>query len=138
MHYGELRVNVFHRVNLAQKVFSKEMINVTKAFKTRLVILLPVLIFVIGACVTAFVVFAEDYHTIRIEYKYTNDSIAHDPYVAILAENTEVDLTVTNPIIPGYKPVTSLDESEAESASTKSVSNMTKKEIYSFVLTVKS
>ena len=90
----------------------------TKAFKTRLVILLSVLIFVIGACVTAFVVFAEDYYTIRIEYKYTNDSIAHDPYVAILAENTEVDLTVTNPIIPGYKPVTSLDESEAESAST--------------------
>lgn len=61
---------------------------------------------------------ATDYFTIRVEYRFSDGSVAHDPYVAVLPGESEVDLTVKNPIIPGYKPVDSLDPGASEAAQT--------------------
>ena len=49
--------------------------------------------------------FAANYFTVKIEYKFSDGSDAHDPYVAVLPTGSDVDLTVKNPILPGYKPV---------------------------------
>ena len=72
---------------------------------------------VLGTVFATRVSFAEDFFTIRIEYKYQNDNIAHDPYVAVLRGGENLDVEVTNPVIPGYKPKSSA-ESTAEDAQT--------------------
>lgn len=62
--------------------------------------------------------YATDYFTIRVEYRFSDGTVAHDPYVAVLPKESEVDLTVKNPIIPGYKPVDSLETSANEATQT--------------------
>ncbi|MBQ5398287.1 MAG: leucine-rich repeat protein [Ruminococcus sp.] len=76
------------------------------------------IVFIVGICISAVITYADAYYTIRLEYKYSDGSIAHDPYVAVFPENEEVNVTVSNPIIPGYKPMDSLDENAVESETT--------------------
>ena len=58
----------------------------------------------VAVSLTTLVSYADAYHTVRVEYRFIDDSVAHDPYVAVLAEGSDVDITVTNPALPGYKP----------------------------------
>ena len=74
-------------------------------------------VLIVGTVASTVVCLANDYCTIRVDYKYSDGSVAHDPYVAVLTYGDEVNLSVKNPIIPGYKPVDSL-EAQAESAAT--------------------
>ena len=74
-------------------------------------------VLIVGTVASPVVCLANDYCTIRVDYKYSDGSVAHDPYVAVLTYGDEVNLSVKNPIIPGYKPVDSL-EAQAESAAT--------------------
>ena len=52
---------------------------------------------------------AASYYTLRVEYLYADGCDAHDAYVAVYSAGEDVDLTVTNPIIPGYKPYTAVE-----------------------------
>ena len=58
----------------------------------------------VAVSLATFVSFAETYFTVRVEYRFVDDSVAHDPYVAVLAEGKDVHITVNNPALPGYKP----------------------------------
>ncbi len=58
----------------------------------------------VAVSLATFVSFAETYFTVRVEYRFVDDSVAHDPYVAVLEEGEDVYITVNNPALPGYKP----------------------------------
>ncbi len=90
----------------------------TNKIKTRASVFIAMIVFIVGICISAVITYADAYYTIRLEYKYSDGSIAHDPYVAVFPENEEVNVTVSNPIIPGYKPMDSLDENAVESETT--------------------
>ena len=66
-----------------------------------------ILLLIITAAVslTILVGNADTYYTVRVEYRFVDDSTAYDTYVAVLAEGTDVDITVTNPALPGYTPM---------------------------------
>ena len=49
---------------------------------------------------------AVTYYTVRVNYLYTDGTHAHDPYIATFPAGGEVDVTVTNPTINGYDPMT--------------------------------
>lgn len=49
---------------------------------------------------------AVTYYTVRVNYLYTDGTHAHDPYIATFPARGEVDVTVTNPTINGYDPMT--------------------------------
>ena len=54
---------------------------------------------------------ADSYYTIRINYVFADGTPAHDPYVATYEESTDsLDLTVTNPSIDGYVPMTAVTD----------------------------
>lgn len=69
---------------------------------------------VLGTVFATRVSFAEDFYSIKIEYKYSNGTNAHDPYVAVLRGGESLDVEVTNPVIPGYKPMSSTDSTAQE------------------------
>ena len=50
----------------------------------------------VAVSLATFVSFAETYFTVRVEYRFVDDSVAHDPYVAVLAEGEDVHITVNN------------------------------------------
>ena len=60
---------------------------------------------------------AVSYYTIRINYVFKDGTPAHDPYVATYPEGASIDLTVTNPAIDGFVPMTS-DEGGVSAATT--------------------
>ena len=49
---------------------------------------------------------AVTYYTVRVNYLYTDGTHAHDPYIATFPAGGAVDVTVTNPTINGYDPMT--------------------------------
>ena len=49
---------------------------------------------------------AEVFYSIRINYVFSDGTPAHDAYVATYREGAAVDLTVTNPQISGFMPMT--------------------------------
>ena len=68
-------------------------------------------IFLLGAVAACVVVNATTYHTVRINYLFADGTHAHDPYIATFTDGEPVDVTVTNPTINGYDPMT-LDDGE--------------------------
>lgn len=78
----------------------------TKKSQKKLFILVMMIVFIAGICLTAFIANADTYYTIRIDYKYKDGSPAHDSYIAVYPANEEIDLTVTNPKIDGFAPMT--------------------------------
>ncbi len=58
--------------------------------------------------------FADTYYTICVEYQFSDGTHAYDPYKAVYASGSDIDVQITNPVIPGYKPVSSLDEGAPE------------------------
>lgn len=75
--------------------------------RTLLCLMLLLMLFV-SVVLTALVSNAVTYYTLRIDYLFTDGSKAHDPYVAVLAAGTDVDIEVTNPALPGYKAASSV------------------------------
>ena len=69
-----------------------------------LIIFTAVLLFA-GALVTMIVGSAEEYCTVRIDYLFQNGDKAYDSYIAVFNMNADVNVTITNPTISGYKPV---------------------------------
>ncbi|MBQ7744534.1 MAG: InlB B-repeat-containing protein [Ruminococcus sp.] len=63
-------------------------------------------IFLLGAVAACVVVNATTYHTVRINYLFADGTHAHDPYIATFTDGEPVDVTVTNPTINGYDPMT--------------------------------
>ena len=63
---------------------------------------------------------AVSYYTIRINYVFKDGTPAHDPYVATYPEGASIDLTVTNPAIDGFVPMTS-DEGGVSAATTATI-----------------
>ena len=49
---------------------------------------------------------AVTYYTVRVNYLYTDGTHAHDPYIATFPAGGAVNVTVTNPTINGYDPMT--------------------------------
>lgn len=78
--------------------------------KKAVVILFAMIALVVAAGISASVSFADTYYTISVEYKFTDGSPAYDPYKAVYAKGSDIDVQITNPIIPGYKAMDSLDE----------------------------
>lgn len=83
--------------------------------KKAVVILFAMIALVVAVGISATVSFADTYYTISVEYKFTDGSPAYDPYKAVYAKGSDIDVQITNPIIPGYKAVMSLDDN-AENA----------------------
>ena len=73
--------------------------------KTTRIISTVVLVMMIIA-VSVLIGSAESYHTIRINYYYVDGTPAHDPYIATYPAGDPVDITVTNPKIYGFDPMT--------------------------------
>ena len=77
-------------------------------FLKRIVLFIMMLTMLAAVAAVAVVnIEAEAYYTVRVDYKYDDGSNAHDSYVAVYPAGEDVDVTVTNPSIPGFKPVTS-------------------------------
>lgn len=55
---------------------------------------------------SAYYVNAVSYHTVRVNYLYADGSHAHDPYIATFPSGDPVNVTVSNPTIDGYDPMT--------------------------------
>ncbi len=91
-----------------------------KHVKSAALTILTLILLSAGALVTMIVGYAEEYCTVRIDYLFQNGEKAYDSYIAVFEkdEEKEVDVTVTNPTISGYKPVDSLNEAEAQPAPT--------------------
>ena len=70
----------------------------------------------VAALVSIIVVNASEHCTIRVEYQFKNGESAYDSYIAVVEKGQPVDIEITNPSLPGYKPVDSLDESTARPA----------------------
>lgn len=83
--------------------------------KKAVILLFAVIALVAVAGISATISFADTYYTISVEYKFSDDSPAYDSYKAVYAQGSNIDIQITNPIIPGYKAVMSLDDN-AENA----------------------
>ena len=92
----------------------------TTGLKRTTMLFLTMIMIIVGAAVTAVVTYADTFYTIKVEYHFENGDNAHDPYVAVLREGEDLDVEVTNPVIPGYKAMTSPDD-DAEEARTTSL-----------------
>ncbi len=73
--------------------------------KTKLFIALLIVCMLFAIAASA-VVYAVSYHTIRINYVFADGTRAHDPYIATFTAGEPVNVTVTNPDISGYDPMT--------------------------------
>lgn len=89
-------------------------IYVRGAKKIALIIMIAVLLAAIGTIMGS----ADVFYDIRIEYVFKDGTPAHDAYVATYREGEAVDLTVTNPKISGFTPMTAVEG--GVSAETKS------------------
>lgn len=81
-----------------------------KHIKPTALVILTLVMLIAGAMVTMIVGYASDYFTYTFYYQYEDGTTAHDPYIAVFTKNSEMDLTVKNPIIQGYQPYDSMDE----------------------------
>ena len=92
----------------------------SKAFTRSIFCFAILALMAVTASLTMMVTYADDdFYTVRIEYLFKDSSKAHDAYVAVVPKGTDVDIAVTNPIIPGYKPVESLEDDAAAAYSTR-------------------
>lgn len=87
-----------------------------KHVKSAALTILTLILLSAGALVTMIVGSAEEYCTVRIDYLFQNGDKAYDSYIAVFNMHADVDVTITNPTISGYKPVDSLNEAEAQPA----------------------
>lgn len=78
-------------------------------FKKTIIILIAVISLVLVAGISSVVSFADEYYTVSVEYRFEDESFAYDPYKAIYAKGSDIDVQITNPVIPGYKAVESKD-----------------------------
>jgi len=78
------------------------------------IIWLLLAVMIVFAGVSSMLSFAETYYTISVEYKFSDGTHAYDPYKAVYATGSDIDVSITNPVIPGYKPVSSLEEDAEE------------------------
>ena len=90
----------------------------SRLMKRTLVSLFVLLFFAVASTLTLMIAHADEYYTVRIDYVFENGTIAHDPYVAVYPTGADIDVTVTNPALPGYRPVRSLEESAATELTT--------------------
>lgn len=77
--------------------------------KIALIAMMAVLVISIVLMATV-IVGADTYYTLRINYVFEDGTPAHDPYVATYPANGSVNLTVTNPEISGYTPMTAAED----------------------------
>lgn len=84
--------------------------NSLKMPRKRIITMLSLIIMMSILCDSfAIIGNAVSYYTIRINYVFKNGTPAHDAYVATYPEGANIDLTVTNPAIDGFVPMTSVD-----------------------------
>ena len=82
-------------------------------FKKLFFVLVMLAFLVAGLCMSAFVSNADTYYTIKISYFFKDGTPAHDSYIAAFPAGKTVDLTVTNPNITGFTPMTSTEGGDA-------------------------
>ena len=80
--------------------------NMLSRLRSTAVLVSAFFIFLLGAVAACVVVNATTYHTVRINYLFTDGTHAHDPYIATFTDGEAVNVTVTNPTINGYDPMT--------------------------------
>lgn len=78
----------------------------------RSIFLITLFVFLIGFVFASVIAYADSYCTVRINYSYEDGTAAHDPYVAVLRSGENLNVEVTNPVIPGYVPYTALEGGE--------------------------
>lgn len=97
----------------------------TKRLRAGMFVLLTMILFVVTICCSAIVGFAEEFYSITIEYLFQDETTAYDPYVAVYAADTDVNINVRNPVIPGYKAKVSPESGADDALFTKiSVENI--------------
>ena len=67
----------------------------------------------------------DTFYNIRIDYVFTDETPAHDAYIATFLENDPVDLVVTNPTIDGFVPMTLAEGGESAAVTTFSIPSLT-------------
>ena len=84
-------------------------------FEKRALLLVTMFVFLVGIVITSTIVYAdaEVYYNIRINYYFKDGTPARDAYVATFEEGADVDLTVTNPDIDGFVPMTAAEGGES-------------------------
>ena len=73
--------------------------------KKVLLFIVAMLIVLIGTVITSMVVYASSYHTIRVNYHFTNGAHAHDPYIATFTVGDSLNYDITNPNVNGFEPM---------------------------------
>ncbi len=96
----------------------------SKLMKRTLMSLMILTLFSAAAALTMMVSHADDYYTIRINYIFEDGSRAHDPYIGTYHAGDPVDITVTNPKIDGYVPMTALEGGVSAETSTFQVGSL--------------
>ena len=88
--------------------------------KTKTIALIAMITLLITAIVlmATVIVSADTYYNIRITYVFKDGTPAHDAYVATYPAGEPVDLTVTNPDIDGFVPMTAAENGESAHTST--------------------
>ena len=100
-------------VKMNERKISKE--NRDKRFKK---IALVTMIVLLMAAIGTIIGNANSFYNIRIDYVFKDGTPAHDAYIATYSEGAEVDLTVTNPNISGFTPMTEAEGGVSAATST--------------------
>ena len=78
---------------------------VLRTRKKVLLFVVAMLLVLIGTVITSVVVYASSYHTIRVNYHFTNGAHAHDPYIATFTVGDALNYDITNPNVNGFEPM---------------------------------
>lgn len=78
---------------------------VLRTRKKVLLFVVTMLLVLIGTVITSVVVYASSYHTIRVNYHFTNGAHAHDPYIATFTVGDSLNYDITNPNVNGFEPM---------------------------------
>ncbi len=87
-------------------------VNETKNRKMKATALTVMMLILLASIIVMSVVIvgADTYYNIRINYFFQDGTPARDSYVATYPEGSQVSLTVTNPEISGYTPMTAKED----------------------------
>lgn len=99
-----------------------------KMFSKRALIKLVSVIVLVSLLLDFAVIFgsADTYYTLRINYVYIDGTPAHDPYVATYPAGTQnLNITVTNPRIDGFDPMTAAEGGLSAATTTFDVPELT-------------
>lgn len=87
--------------------------RIKETIQKRHIFFVTMFVFLIGFIAASIAVSADSFYTVRINYLFRDGTPAHDAYIASYRSGDNVDITVTNPSIAGFTPMTAVEEGDS-------------------------